>query len=80
VNPRLLSLVWNGGLVFTQALGNFSPARNAGNNAEALDTLGAPLLFDARGPGFQRIRGSAVDIGAFESPAFRAGFVDIDPG
>jgi len=74
INPALQVLRWNGGLVNTQGLGLTSPARNSGINAEALDTLGAPLLFDGRGPGFGRIRGTAVDIGAFESSPPRAGF------
>lgn len=79
VDPRLLPLASNGGLVPTRALGTNSPARNAGVNAEALDTGGAPLLYDARGPGFPRIKSLIVDVGAYESSMIRAGF-DIGDG
>jgi hypothetical protein len=43
-----------------------SPASNKGNNDFALDPDLDPLQFDQRGPGFARIVGPAVDIGAFE--------------
>src|SRR5207253_936934 len=52
VDPRLLPLVSNGGLVPTRALALNSPARNVGVNSEALVTLGVALLYDARGPGY----------------------------
>lgn len=60
----------NGGPTQTHALLLGSPAINAGNNAFALDADSNPLQFDQRGPGFPRILGGAVDIGAFERPPF----------
>ncbi|MCB1810171.1 MAG: DUF11 domain-containing protein [Candidatus Competibacteraceae bacterium] len=39
---------------------------NGGNDAAALDSTGAALTTDARGTGFARINGAAVDIGAYE--------------
>jgi hypothetical protein len=73
VDPKLLPLAANGGIVPTRALAVNSPARNAGVNAEALDTLGVPLLFDARGQGYTRIKSLIVDVGAYESSILRAG-------
>ena len=66
VDPRLGPLADNGGPTLTHALLSGSPAINAGNNALAVDAGGAPLLFDQRGDGFDRINTGAVDIGAFE--------------
>jgi hypothetical protein len=43
-----------------------SPAFDAGSNALAVDENGVPLTTDQRGPGFDRILGDSVDIGAFE--------------
>jgi len=80
IDPRLLPLAANGGLVPTRALALNSPARNAGVNAEALDTLGAPLIYDARGPGYPRIKSLTVDVGAFESSLLRGGFSAGDEG
>jgi hypothetical protein len=80
VDPRLLPLASNGGLVQTRALALNSQARNAGVNAEALDTLGAPLLYDARGAGYPRIKSQIVDLGAYESSLLRSGFNAGDDG
>lgn len=74
IDPKLRPLAANGGLVPTRALAFDSPARNAGVNAEALDTLGSPLLYDARGPGYTRIKSLIVDVGAYESSLARVGF------
>jgi hypothetical protein len=52
----------NGGPTFTRALLPGSPAINAGDNTDAPP-------FDQRGPGFPRIVGSTIDIGAFELQA-----------
>jgi hypothetical protein len=59
VNPQLGPL-WNyGGPTQTMQLLAGSPAINAGNNTNA-------PAYDQRGPGFPRIMGGAIDIGAFE--------------
>lgn len=73
IDPKLLPLASNGGLVQTRALALNSPARNAGINVEALDTLETPLSYDARGPGYPRIKSLIVDVGAYESSLLRAG-------
>ena len=57
--PRLAPLLENGGSTRTHALLPGSPAIDAGNNAENLDT-------DQRGTGFDRIVGVKADIGAYE--------------
>jgi len=59
VDPLLQPLADNGGPTRTLALGEGSPAIDAGNNAAA-------LAFDQRGEGFVRVSGTAADIGAFE--------------
>jgi predicted outer membrane repeat protein len=59
VNPLLDSLQDNGGPTETMALLPGSPAVDAGDNTDAPD-------FDQRGPGFPRIVGGTIDIGAFE--------------
>src|SRR5262249_47904347 len=59
VNPLLGPLANNGGPTLTHALLPGSPALDAGDNT------GAPA-FDQRGPGFPRIVGGTIDIGAFE--------------
>lgn len=61
LDPLIGPLQNNGGPTLTHALLNASPANNAGD--PALQNL---PLFDQRGPGFPRVSGSAVDIGAFE--------------
>jgi predicted outer membrane repeat protein len=74
--PGLSDLQDNGGLVPTHGLITGSPAINAGNNSlvilddEDLDGDGNTverIPFDARGPGFDRIRNGLVDIGAVEA-------------
>jgi hypothetical protein len=59
VNPQLGPLQNNGGPDETMALLAGSSAINAGDNT------GAPA-YDQRGPGFPRIVGGTIDIGAFE--------------
>jgi hypothetical protein len=59
VDPRLGPLQDNGGPMKTMGLRAGSPALDAG------DTAGAPA-YDQRGPGFPRVLGSAIDIGAVE--------------
>jgi hypothetical protein len=58
-DPLLQPLADNGGPTQTHALGEGSPALEAGNNA-----IG--LVFDQRGEGHAREYGDAADIGAFE--------------
>lgn len=58
-DPLLQTLADNGGPTWTLALGDGSPAIDAGSNPDNLD-------FDQRGSGFDRVSGAAADIGAFE--------------
>ena len=68
--PMLGQLLFNGGTTKTLALLAGSPAIDAGNNLEALDTNNStPLTTDQRGTGYPRISNAIVDIGAYESPA-----------
>ena len=62
INPQLAPLGNYGGSTQTHALLPYSPALNAGNNANA------PVGNDQRGA--TRIFGGVVDIGAFESQGF----------
>ena len=66
LDPLLDSLADNGGPTQTHALLLGSPAFDAGSNALAVNENGVPLSTDQRGPGFARILGDSVDIGAFE--------------
>jgi hypothetical protein len=63
-DPLLGPLQNNGGPTATHALLPGSPAIDAGDPA-----IVSPPPFDQRGPGFPRIAGSRVDLGAFEAPA-----------
>ncbi len=65
-DPGLGDLADNGGPTFTHAILETSPAFDAGIDDLARIGFFVPLLFDQRGPGFQRIGGDTVDIGAFE--------------
>jgi len=60
LNPLLGPLQNNGGPTPTMAVLGGSPAINAGNNAYA------PGPYDQRGPGYARIVGGTIDIGAYE--------------
>ncbi len=62
-------LAFNGGPTQTHKLVAGSPALDAGDNALAVDADSNPLSTDQRGPGFPRISGGTVDIGAFELQA-----------
>ena len=64
IDPLLGPLQDNGGPTFTRGLLEGSPAIDTGDDS----VLGPPhnLTIDQRGPGFPRLRGSHVDIGAFE--------------
>jgi hypothetical protein len=68
-DPGLGALRNNGGSTLTHALLPGSPALNAGSNALAVDLSQQPLTTDQRGPGFPRIVGGKVDMGAFEGNA-----------
>jgi predicted outer membrane repeat protein len=63
-NPMLGALANNGGPTKTMALLSGSPAIDAGPNPVATFTGNE---FDQRGPGYARIVGGLVDIGAFEA-------------
>jgi len=65
VNPMLGPLANNGGPTQTHALLAGSPAINTGPNPVPTFTGNQ---FDQRGPGFARVIGGRVDIGAFEAP------------
>ena len=67
--PLLAPLADNGGPTWTHALLPGSPAIDAGSNALAVDGQGNPLVTDQRGPGFARIVGGTVDVGAYEVAA-----------
>jgi hypothetical protein len=64
-DPRLGPLQDNGGPTFTMALLPGSPAVDAGDAA----LLPAGTAYDQRGPGFSRVVGGRLDIGAFEVQA-----------
>jgi hypothetical protein len=66
-NPMLGPLQNNGGPTMTQALLKNSPAINAGDPNFNPYLFSPPLLYDQRGPGFPRVVGGRLDIGAFES-------------
>jgi len=59
-DPLLLPLANNGGPTMTHALGEGSPAIDAGSDPLSLE-------YDQRGEGFIRVAGVAPDIGAFET-------------
>jgi hypothetical protein len=61
-NPGLVALANNGGSTATHALLSSSLAIDSGSNA----LVPGALSYDQRGPGYPRIIGSSVDIGAFE--------------
>lgn len=64
VNPKLDTLKYNGGPTQTHTLLNASPAIDAGNA-----NFTAPPNTDQRGPGFLRVTGGRIEIGAFEIQA-----------
>jgi hypothetical protein len=72
IDPMLGPLQDNGGPTQTMALLPGSPAIDAGDNAFA------PGPYDQRGPGFARIVGGTIDIGAFEVQTVQV--VTVQPG
>jgi len=65
-DPMLGPLANYGGSTLTHALRQGSPAIDAGN-----PSLSVPPAFDQRGPGFPRVQGGRIDIGAYESSDLR---------
>jgi hypothetical protein len=61
-DPKLGQLHNNGGPTLTHALSADSPAINAGN-----PNFTPPPLYDQRGPGYDRVVSSRIDIGSFEA-------------
>jgi hypothetical protein len=80
------NLADNGGPTLTHALVAGSFALDAGDNSEAVDADGSPLVYDQRGEikegeGFDRIVDGVVDIGAFEvQPQPLSVQIDVKPG
>jgi hypothetical protein len=72
-DPLLGLLADNGGPTMTMALLPGSPCINAGDPAFA-----GPPDFDQRGPGFARVSGGRIDIGAFEVQETTTGDTDGD--
>lgn len=79
LSQLLAPLANNGGLTFTHALVNGSPAVNRGNNKDlpadpydldADSDTSEPLPFDQRGSGFVRLISGTVDLGAHEAFAY----------
>jgi hypothetical protein len=60
-NPMLGPLLNHGGPTFTHALLEGSPAINAGD-----PSFSPPPVYDQRGPGYDRVVGGRIDVGAFE--------------
>jgi len=63
-DPQLGPLQDNGGPTLTHALLPGSPAINAGD-----PNFVGPPDYDQRGPGFDRVKGSRIDVGSFEVQA-----------
>jgi len=63
-DPLLGPLQDNGGPTFTHALLPGSPAIDAGD-----PNFAPPPYYDQRGPGFDRVRGSRIDVGSYEVQA-----------
>jgi hypothetical protein len=65
-DPRLGPLQDNGGLTLTHALLAESPAIDAGDPNFNPNNFQPPLIYDQRGPGFDRVKNGRIDIGAFQ--------------
>jgi CSLREA domain-containing protein len=78
IDPLLGVLGDNGGNVLTHLLMPNSPAINSGVNANAFDPFdNSALETDARGAGYNRIYGGAVDKGALETLIATAASVSV---
>jgi VCBS repeat-containing protein len=64
LDPMIAPLALNGGTTRSHAILTASTARDAGDNALAVDSLGTPLMADQRGA--VRTIDGTVDIGAYE--------------
>ena len=64
--PMLGPLQANGGPTFTHALLTGSPAIDAGDLNFDPNAFNPPMLYDQRGPDYNRVAHGRVDIGAFE--------------
>ena len=69
VDPRLGALQNNGGLVPTMAIQKGSPAVDAGIRVRS--AAATSPRNDARGPGFRRVVGRSIDLGAYEYQSLR---------
>lgn len=77
-NFVLGALTNNGGTTWTHAILAGSQAHNTGSNDLAIDPCtNSPLTTDQRGPGFGRINGGRVDIGAYELQTPTAASVSV---
>ena len=65
-NPMLGPLQNNGGPTFTHAPLQGSPAIDAGNPNFDPNAFNPPMLYDQRGPGYNRVAHGRIDVGAFE--------------
>jgi hypothetical protein len=74
-DPMLGPLANNGGRTLTMMPQIGSPAIDAGNTADA-----ASINYDQRGPGFPRVLGAAVDLGAVETAVPLTVFNNADSG
>jgi hypothetical protein len=64
--PMLGPLQDNGGPTFTHAPLTGSPAMDAGDPNFDPNAFNPPMLYDQRGPGYNRVAHGRIDIGAFE--------------
>jgi hypothetical protein len=67
-DPKLGPLQHNGGPTLTHALLADSPAIDAGDPNFNPNNFQPPLIYDQRGPEFDRVKNGRIDIGAFEVP------------
>lgn len=79
INAGLDTLANNGGNTQTHALQITSPAKNAADPSGCTDPDGAVLSYDQRGSGYDRIKFTACDVGAFELQYY-CGDGTVDPG
>ncbi len=68
-DPLLGPLQDNGGPTFTHVLLVGSPAIDAGDPNFNPNSFNPPMVYDQRGPGFNRVVNGRIDIGAFEVQA-----------